>query len=61
MKIISCTNPNTGEYKVEYNGATHLAYANSGYLFNEGEMVYILAPEGDLNAQLRILGKENYY
>lgn len=54
-------NVETGEYKVEYQGNTFSAYSqNPEIVYQRGERVYVLVPQGDMSTKKIILGRASY-
>lgn len=56
-QVLKCTNALTKEYSLEYNGGNILAYAADGKTYSNGEVVYVLVPQGDFSANKVILEK----
>lgn len=56
-QVLKCTNALTKEYSLEYNGGNILAYAADGKTYSNGEVVYVLVPQGDFSANKVILDK----
>lgn len=54
--VAGCTNSLTGEYLVSYNGGKLKAYAQEGNTYTQGQLVYVLIPEGDFSKKKNIVG-----
>lgn len=60
-EIKSIKNPDTGEYKVEYQGNLFSAFSQSLLTtYTIGERVYVLVPQGDYSGKKIILGRSSY-
>ena len=56
-QVLKCTNALIREYSLEYNGGNILAYAPEGKSYSNGQIVYVLVPQGDFSANKVILDK----
>lgn len=54
--IVSLEDPSVNLYKISYGSNTFNAYASAGMVFDEGDLVYILVPDGDFSQEKMILG-----
>ena len=56
-KIINCTDPTIGKYKVQYQDSVFYAYSGSSEInYMTGSEVYILVPDNDFSRDKTILG-----
>lgn len=54
--VAGCVNSLNREYLVSYNGGKLKAFAQEGATYSQGQMVYVLIPEGDFTKQKNIVG-----
>lgn len=60
-EIKKVQNSKNGEYKVEYQGSLFSAFSQSPLtVYNIGDRVYVLVPEGDYSKKKIILGRSSY-
>lgn len=55
-QISKCSNALTREYKLSYNGGMIIAYGGENDTYVEGNLVYVLVPQGDFTKRKTIVG-----